>query len=139
MKKLELEIITPSKIGYEGKVISITVPGSSGNFQILYNHAPIISSLEIGEIKIEESENTKLLFSTSGGTLELSNNKIIILAESFERSDSIDVKRAEEAKTRAEMRLKNKRNEKIDEVRAEFALKRAINRLKTANRYSLSN
>ncbi|MBK7107307.1 MAG: ATP synthase F1 subunit epsilon [Ignavibacteriae bacterium] len=136
MKKLDLEIITPSKIGYEGKVISVTVPGTNGNFQILFNHAPIISSLEIGEIKIEETENSKLIYSTSGGTLELSNNKIIILAESFERADSIDIKRAEEAKIRAENRLKNKRNENVDEMRAELALKRAINRLKTVHKYS---
>ena len=55
MKELNLEIISPNKIGYSGKVISVTVPGTLGSFQILYNHAPIISSLEIGEIKIEES------------------------------------------------------------------------------------
>ncbi|MBI1931519.1 MAG: F0F1 ATP synthase subunit epsilon [Ignavibacteriales bacterium] len=138
MEKLHLEIITPSKIGYTGNVISVTVPGTNGNFQILFNHAPIISSLEIGEIKIEESEGSKLHFSTSGGTIELSNNKIIILAESLERSDNIDVKRAEDAKSRAENRLKNKRSENIDELRAEFALKRAINRLKIANKFSLN-
>jgi F-type H+-transporting ATPase subunit epsilon len=138
MEKLHLEIITPSKIGYNGNVISVTVPGTNGNFQILFNHAPIISSLEIGEIKIEESEGSKLHFSTSGGTIELSNNKIIILAESLERSDNIDVKRAEDAKSRAENRLKNKRSENFDELRAEFALKRAINRLKIANKFSLN-
>ena len=138
MEKLYLEIITPSKIGYNGNVISVTVPGTNGNFQILYNHAPIMSSLEIGEIKIEESEGIKLHFSTSGGTLELSNNKIIILAESLERSDNIDLKRAEDAKTRAEKRLKDKRNENIDEIRAEFALKRAINRINIAHKFSLN-
>lgn len=135
MKKLNLEIITPSKVGYKGEVISVTVPGSKGSFQILYNHAPIISSLEIGEIKIEENESTKVHYATSGGTLELSNNKIIILAESFERADQIDVKRAEEAKQRAEERLKKKRDEQIDDLRAELALKRAVNRLKEANKH----
>ncbi|MCB9250243.1 MAG: F0F1 ATP synthase subunit epsilon [Ignavibacteriales bacterium] len=135
MKKLNLEIITPSKVGYKGEVISVTVPGSKGSFQILYNHAPIISSLEIGEIKIEENESAKVHYATSGGTLELSNNKIIILAESFERADQIDVKRAEEAKQRAEERLKKKRDEQIDDLRAELALKRAVNRLKEANKH----
>jgi len=135
MKELNLEIISPSKIGYTGKVVSVTVPGSLGNFQILYNHAPIISSLEIGEIKLEESSGTKLRFATSGGTLELSNNKVIILAESFERTDDIDIQRAEKSLKRAEERLENKKNEKIDELRAEMSLKRAINRIKSAKKH----
>ena len=53
MKELQLEIITPSKTGYTGNIVSVIVPGTKGNFQVLYNHAPIISSLEIGEIRIE--------------------------------------------------------------------------------------
>ncbi len=135
MNELQLEVITPNKLGYEGNVVSVTVPGTSGNFQILYNHAPIISSLEIGSVKIEEKGGAKFVFATSGGTLELSNNKIIILAESFERVDKIDIKRAEAAKKRAEERLKRKKEESIDEFRAELALKRAINRLKNTNKY----
>jgi F-type H+-transporting ATPase subunit epsilon len=136
MGELYLEIITPSKVGYKGNVTSVTVPGTKGNFQILFNHAPIISSLEIGEIKIAEQGNEKQIhFATSGGTIEVSNNKIIILAESFERSDEIDVKRAEEAKKRAEGRLHRKKDQsEIDDLRAELALKRSTNRLKISNK-----
>jgi F-type H+-transporting ATPase subunit epsilon len=83
MKKLLVEIITPNKIGYKGEVSSITVPGTKGNFQILYNHAPIISSLEIGEIIIEANDSEKEYFATSGGTIEVVNNKVIVLAENF--------------------------------------------------------
>ena len=135
MKELQLEIITPSKTGYTGNIVSVIVPGTKGNFQVLYNHAPIISSLEIGEIRIEEQGGNKLLFATSGGTIEVSNNKIIILAESFERSDEIDVKRAEDAKKRAEERLRRRKEAEIDDFRAELALKRSINRLKFANKH----
>jgi len=135
MKKLNVEIITPSKVGYKGNVDSITVPGTNGNFQILYNHAPIISSLEIGEIIVDEQDNEKLYFTISGGTIEVVNNKIIILAESFEKTKDIDIKRAEEAKKRAEERLKKKREENIDNFRAEFALKRAINRLNSVRKH----
>lgn len=135
MKEFDLEIISPSKIGYTGKVVSVTVPGTMGNFQILYNHAPIISSLEIGEIKIEENPGSKLRFTAGRGTLELSNNKVIILAESFERSDEIDIQRAEASLQRAKERLQNKKNNKIDEVRAELSLKRAINRIKSAEKH----
>ena len=134
MARWYLEIITPSKIGYKGNITSVTVPGTKGNFQVLYNHAPIISSLEIGTVKIEEQGGESTLFATSGGTIEVSNNKIIILAESFEKANEIDIKRAEEAKKRAEERLKQKRETAIDDVRAELALKRAINRLKISNK-----
>lgn len=135
MKKILVEIITPHKIGYKGEVNSITVPGTKGNFQILYNHAPIISSLEIGEIIIEADGNEKEYFATSGGTIEVVDNKVIVLAETFERTRDIDVKRAEEAKRRAEEKLKHKREEKIDEIRAELALKRAINRLGSVKKH----
>jgi F-type H+-transporting ATPase subunit epsilon len=135
MKKLLVEIITPNKIGYKGEVSSITVPGTKGNFQILYNHAPIISSLEIGEIIIEANDSEKEYFATSGGTIEVVNNKVIVLAETFERTKDIDVNRAEEAKVRAEERLKKKREENIDELRAELALKRAINRLSSVKKH----
>ena len=135
MKEIYLEIITPSKIGYKGNVTSVSVPGTLGNFQILFNHAPIISSLEIGEIKVEDKTGNITHFATSGGTVEVADNKIIILAESFERSDEIDKNRAEESKRRAEERLHLKRTENIDQARAELALKRAINRLKISNKY----
>jgi F-type H+-transporting ATPase subunit epsilon len=135
MNTLYLEIITPSKVGYKGNITSLTVPGSKGNFQVLFNHAPIISSLEIGEIKIVEQNGNQTLFATSGGTIEVSHNKIIILAESFERSDEIDIKRAEEAKKRAEERLRKKKEEEIDSFRAEIALKRALNRLRISHKH----
>ncbi len=129
----ELEVITPSKAAYKGKVKSVTVPGTQGNFQILENHAPIISSLEIGVIKIVEEDGKSLVFATSGGTVEVVENKITVLAETFESKDEIDAKRAEEAKRRAEERLAKRKIEKIDSLRAELALKRAINRLKILN------
>ena len=126
----ELEVITPSKAAYKGKVISVTVPGALGNFQILSNHAPIMSSLEIGIIKIVDENNKEMIFATSGGTVEVVDNKITILAETFESKNEIDEKRAEEALKRAKERLAKRKTEKIDDLRAELALKRAINRLK---------
>ena len=131
MKLLDVEVYTPSKAIYSNKAVSVTVPGSLGSFQILYNHAPILSSLEIGRVKIEDETGKKLNFATSGGTVEVLNNKVLLLVESFENSDDIDIVRAKEAKERAEQRLKKESVEqKIDMLRAEFALKRAINRLK---------
>jgi F-type H+-transporting ATPase subunit epsilon len=131
MNELKVEIVTPAKTAFQGSVKSITIPGTKGNFQVLFNHAPIMSSFEVGFIKIEDSSEKTTVYATSGGTVEVVNNKVIVLAETFESKDSIDVKRAEEARDRAKQRLKKESGESdIDLSRVEFALKRAINRLK---------
>lgn len=135
MKEIKLEIVTPSKTAFSGAINSISIPGTSGAFQVLYNHAPILSSFEIGVIKISDSNNNELIFATSGGTIEVLENKILILAESLERPKEIDINRAEKAKDRAKERLASKSKE-IDQSRAEAALQRAINRIKVSKNYS---
>lgn len=132
MKEFLLEVITPSKAAYKGNVLSVTVPGTLGNFQVLYNHAPLMSSLEIGRIKIKESSGNEFEFATGGGTIEVLNNKVIVLAESFESKEDIDLQRAENSLARAKERLSHKK-EQIDTARAEASLKRALNRIKFKN------
>ena len=133
MAEINLEIITPEKIIYKDSVDSVTVPGTKGLFQVLKDHAPLMSTIEIGVITLKkDSENTYL--TTAGGTIEVLNNNVLILADSVEVVDDIDVKRAERAKTRAEENLKSKK-EDIDFLRAELALKRAINRIKAKEKY----
>lgn len=136
MKELYVEVITPAKQVYSGSALSVTVPGTLGGFQVLYNHAPILSSFEIGSIKIVEPDNKATLYATGGGTIEVLNNKVLILAESFEAPDDIDVDRAKKALERAKERLANKKQAEIDVVRAEAALKRAVNRLKLTGNLS---
>jgi len=131
MKELKVEIVTPSKIAFEGNVKSVTIPGTKGNFQVLFNHAPLMSSFEVGFIKIEDASENQTNYATSGGTVEVLNNKVIVLAESFESKEDIDITRAEEARNRAKKRIKKESGESnIDLARVEFALKRAINRIK---------
>jgi F-type H+-transporting ATPase subunit epsilon len=77
-----LQIITPDSRIYEGNVKLVQVPGSKGSFQVLKNHAPIISTLEQGEVKIIDEKNHTKFFTISGGLIEVKNNEIIILAES---------------------------------------------------------
>lgn len=129
MKELNLEIITPSKQAFSGKVKSITVPGTAGSFQVLFNHAPLLSTFEIGKVKIEDLESKEVEFATSGGTVEVTENKILILADSLETKEEINVERAKLAYDRAKERLAN-RGKDVDAIRAEGALARAINRLK---------
>jgi len=77
-----LEIITPDKKVYSGLVKLVQLPGTSGLFEILNNHAPIISTLEKGKIKVEEESGHVLFFDVEGGIVENKDNKIIVLAES---------------------------------------------------------
>lgn len=136
MAQLNLNIITPSKIIFSGDVHSVTVPGTDGNFQIFKNHAPIISTLEIGLVKIELPDSSTEFFATGGGTIEVMNNKIILLADSIEKSDEIDPDRARAALNRAKQRLAEKGNDRtIDVARAETASARAQNRLNIYEKY----
>lgn len=77
-----LEIITPDKKVFEGEVKMIQLPGSKGGFEILKNHAPIISTLEKGTIKVVEMNGSEQLFEVDGGVIENKTNKIIVLVES---------------------------------------------------------
>lgn len=134
MAEINLEIITPEKIIYKDSVDSITVPGTKGMFQVLKDHAPLMSTIEIGVITFKKNDESKYL-TTAGGTIEVLNNNVLILADSVEVIEDIDIDRAERAKTRAEENIKKKKEEEIDFVRAELALKRAINRINAREKY----
>ena len=78
---MQLEIITPEKSIYKGEIASAVFPGSEGSFGVLPNHSPIISTLKNGEIKIVDRDKKEAAFTVNGGVVEISNNKIIVLAE----------------------------------------------------------
>ena len=78
---MTLEIITPEKELYNGTVTSVKVPGSAGEFEILNNHASIVSSLINGNIRVINDQQEKLNFNIKSGVIEMQKNKIVILAE----------------------------------------------------------
>ncbi len=127
-ENLHLEIVTPFGKTFSEEVVSCVVPGVKGQFQILTNHAAVISNITIGAIKIEISAKDKVFIATSGGFCEVRNNEIKIIVESAEKSEEIDIGRALKSKERAEERLKTK-SDKNDDLRAKLALTRAINRI----------
>lgn len=77
-----LEIITPDKSVFSGQVKLVQLPGTKGTFEILSHHAPIISTLEKGKIKVVDATGQELFFEITGGVIENKDNKIVILAES---------------------------------------------------------
>jgi len=79
---MKIEIITPDKRIFEGDIKSIRVPGKKGSFQILKDHAPIISTLENGPVIMVEQDGKETRYEINGGVIEVKMNKIILLAES---------------------------------------------------------
>ena len=78
-----IEIVTPQKLYFSGEVVSVTAPGEEGQFQILKNHAPLLSSLKTGKVKLALADRTEQSFSISDGFLEVSGNKAILLTETI--------------------------------------------------------
>jgi len=79
---MRIEIITPDKKIYDGEIKSVRVPGKKGSFQVLKDHAPIISTLDSGSVRMVDQENTEIIYNISGGVIEVKANKIILLADS---------------------------------------------------------
>jgi len=129
-KSLTVEIVSPERIVFSEEVDFVVVPGVEGYLGILPMHAPIVVALTIGVMKvIIAGKETKLAI--SGGFMEVSDDKVAILADTAERGDEVNVIRAKAARERAEQRLAN-RTADIDAARAEMALRRALTRLKAA-------
>ncbi len=132
-KTFHLEIVTPKKVLYTSEVQSFRVPGYVGSFQVLYNHAPLLSLVTVGELKIIDADGNDIRFATSGGFVDVKDNNVMLLAETAERADEIDVERARLAYDRSRQRLSEKRLE-TDLERTRLALERARNRLRVAAR-----
>lgn len=134
-KTFHIEIVTPRAVVFQGEVISATLPGVVAPFQVLHNHAPILTALETGDLIIVDSAGKEHHYATSGGFAEMKKNRLTVIAETVEGSGEIDSQRAERARLRAEDRVRQARlshDGSIDGERAEAALARALNRLKVA-------
>jgi len=130
--KLHLKITTHEKVVFDADVDEIYSKSTQGEFGVLPNHIPFMCALDIGITKIV-TDGKPEFFTTMGGIFQLKNNEALILTQTAERAEEIDVLRAEEAKKRAEERLEASTND-IDVERAEIALARAIIRLKTGQK-----
>ena len=131
-RTFHVDIVTPDRTVYGGDVESLRAPAWEGELGVLAGHAPLLCALRAGEVRCRAGGGTQV-FSVSGGFLEVSAGKAVVLADSAEAPESIDRARAERAATRARERLA-KREKGLDVARAEAALARAGNRLRAAGR-----
>lgn len=128
-QKVLMEVVTPERTVLKEEAASVIVPGMHGYIGIQYNHAPMVVGLRPGVLLYGDVEHEKSRISVSGGFVEVSNNRITVLADTAERADEIDVERAKAARERAEKRLRDYTS-KIDQARAELALRRSLARLR---------
>ena len=133
MAKLQVEVVTGERVVFEESDVDMVVaPGSDGTLGILPSHAPLITTLTAGELRIKKAgaEQSLVVF---GGFMEVTPDKVIVLADSAERAEEIDLGRAEDARRRAESDIANRRSE-VDLAQAEASLRRAAVRLRVGQR-----
>ncbi len=129
---LHLEIVTPEKRAFEGDVDEVVVPGSEGELGILPHHAPLISEIGHGVLRLKRG-TVEEEFAIFGGFLQVRPDRVVVLAETADMASEIDVERAERARREAEKAMAEAL-EPADLVQARAALQRALIRLRIAER-----
>lgn len=131
--EIQLEIVAPDKTLLTVTVDSATIPGMDGDFSVLPGHTPFLAALRNDVMTTRSNTNTKR-YAINGGYAEVRDNKVIVLTQTVEAADEIDVDRAKKAHERAEKKLRGEEGPDMDLRRAELALQRAVVRLQTAGR-----
>lgn len=131
-RSFDLEVISPERVLEKTRARSIVATAADGQVGVMYNHAPLVSALVPGTLKVTPENGAPYLLATGEGFLEVVDNKVRVLVDTAERAEQIDVGRAQAAKKRAEERLAKSRagDKEIDYVRADAAVRRAIARLR---------
>ncbi|MNJ42573.1 ATP synthase epsilon chain [compost metagenome] len=134
MSTFLLEIVTPEHIVFSQEVDSVAVRGVEGELGVLASHIPLVTPLQVAPITAKANGKT-VSIAVHGGFVEVQGKKVIILAESAELPEAIDIERAKAARERAERRLSVRSNQdRVDHRRAELSLQRAITRINVSSR-----
>jgi len=133
MPSLKIDIVTAERVVYTAEADAVIAPGVEGQLGILPHHAPLMTTLQAGELVVRKGTQEEIM-AISGGFLEVRPDHVIVLADQAERAEEIDIARAAEARKRAEERLKERHVVGVDAARAEAALRRALVRLSVAGK-----
>jgi F-type H+-transporting ATPase subunit epsilon len=131
--EIQLEVVAPDKTLLTVTVDSVTIPGMDGDFSVLPGHTPFLAALRNDVMTTRSNTNTKR-YAINGGYAEVRDDKVIVLTQTVEAADEIDVERAKKAHERAERKLRGEEGPNMDLRRAELALQRAVVRLQAAGR-----
>ncbi|OGO00285.1 MAG: F0F1 ATP synthase subunit epsilon [Chloroflexi bacterium RBG_13_52_14] len=132
MDKINFEIVTAERVVYSDDVDVVVAPGTEGQLGILPHHASLMTMLQPGELIVKKGSEEHSIF-VSGGFMEVRGNKVVVLADTAERAEEIDISRAEAAKRRAEERMAQLPTD-VDLARAQASLLRSMTRLKVAEK-----
>jgi F-type H+-transporting ATPase subunit epsilon len=132
MSPVRVDIVTAERVVYSDEVDIVVAPGSLGQLGILPHHAPLMTTLRPGEL-LTRKAGEEYSMAISGGFLEVRPDRVIVLADSAERADEIDLARAETAKERARQRLSHPAAD-MDMALAEGSLERALTRIKVVEK-----
>ena len=133
MSGVRLDIVTAERAVYSEDVDAVIAPGVAGQLGILPHHAPLMTTLQAGELRVRKG-GEEISVAISGGFLEVRPDKVIVLADAAERADEIDIARAEDAKRRAEQQMTEKGTPGLDGARVQASLRRAMTRLTVAEK-----
>ena len=130
---LQLDIVTPEKLAYSDEVDAVVLPGSEGELGVLPHHAPLISTLGAGELRLRKG-GAEEAFAIVGGFLQVLPDKVVVMAETADMASEIDIEKAQEARRQAEQELEGGFVEGADLAAARAALQTALLRIRVAER-----
>ena len=130
---IQLEIVTPDRQVFSDNVDSVQVPGSEGELGVLPHHAPLVSTLGVGELRFRK-DGAEESFAIVGGFLQVRPDKVVVLAETADMASEIDLEKAQEARREAERALESGYREGVDLATARAALQQALLRIRVAER-----
>jgi F-type H+-transporting ATPase subunit epsilon len=130
---LQLDIVTPERLAYSDQVDEVIAPGSQGELGILPHHAPLLTTLGLGELRIKKG-GAEESFAIVGGFLQVRPDRVVVMAETADMSSEIDLERAEAARREAEKTLEAGYVEPADLAIARAALQRALLHIRVAER-----
>jgi F-type H+-transporting ATPase subunit epsilon len=131
-KSLSLEVVTPDRAIVKETVDEVVLPGSEGSFGVLPGHAPLLATLQVGEMWYRRGQERQYL-AIAFGFVEVLPDRVTVLAQIAEKAEDIDTTRAEAAKTRAEQRMTSRQTD-LDFERARIALMKSLVRLQVVSR-----
>lgn len=134
MTTFRFEITTPERVVYRDEVVSVTLPTVEGEITVLAHHLPVVTVLKPGELVIRK-DGHDTPFAVSGGFVEVRPDKLVVLADTAERFDEIDERRAEEARQRAEALRSQVAADDVEFARIASQLDRELVRLKVVRKY----
>ena len=130
-KAFHFTVLTPDGAALDAQAVYVSVPAALGSLGVLYNHAPLVSPVEIGILKVRFADGRTLYYAVGDGVLDIDHNEVTLLTDFVNDAGSVDVERAKQALARAKQRL-SERKPDTDTVRAEASLRRAMARLRVS-------